>query len=143
MRITIDGQTIRAVNLNDARGRDVIALQAQTGYGLDEIIAFTQDKTKHALLNKMIEFLSEHNRGKFVTWEEVLDRPVAFSEPDPGDQPDTVDGQVAEDPTSASTVSQPGDVDAAVETAPTPRSKRSTAKSPASSTRSTAASSKP
>jgi hypothetical protein len=85
VRITIDGQEIRAVNLHTARGRDLIALQTQTGYGLDEIVAMTNDKSRQTEVNKFIEFLSEHNRGKFVTWDEVLDRPMAYPQPDPGD----------------------------------------------------------
>jgi hypothetical protein len=141
VRITIDGQSIRAVDLQSARGRDVIALQQATGWGLDELVAMSDDKKNHALMNKVLEFLSERNRGKFVTWDEVLDRPLAFVEPDPGDPGvrDQGDGPgEAEDPTSASTASPSVDA-VAVPSAPvvTRASPSSTATSDGSTTRST------
>lgn len=148
MRITIDGQNIRAVNLNTARGRDILALQQQTGYGLDELNAMAQDKTKQVILTKVLEFLSEHNRGRFLTWDEVLDKPMPTIELEPGDMPQR-DGELddageAAGPTPASTASQP--VDAAAVAKPkgkgkTHGSKRSTAKNGGSTSRSTAASS--
>jgi hypothetical protein len=124
VRITIDGQEIRAVNLHTARGRDLIALQTQTGYGLDEIVAMTNDKSRQTEVNKFIEFLSEHNRGKFVTWDEVLDRPMAYPQPDPGDVA-RAEPEVGEDgdgdgevPTPASTGSPTVDAAPAAKSSP-------------------------
>lgn len=116
MRIIIDGQSVRAVNLNDAPGRAVIALQQQSGLGIDDIVAMNGDKTKQTLITKIVEFLSEHNRGRFLTWDEILDRPIPQIQPDPGDagvrDQDDAPGE-AEDPTSASTASPSVDAVAA------------------------------
>lgn len=145
MRISIEGQEVRAVNLQNAPGRAVIALQQATGWGLDELVAMGEEKRNHALMNKVIEFLSEHNRGRFVTWDEVLDRPVAFVLPEPGDAGQRDQGDAsgeAEDPTSASTASPSVDAVDAPQAAGTTRgSKRSTATSGGSTTRSTPGSS--
>jgi len=148
VRITIDGQTFRAVNLHTAPGRALIELQRQTGYGLDEIAAMGEDKTRHAEVNKFIEFLSEHNRGRFVTWDEVLDRPIVVPQADEDElarikadpDDDEVEGEV---PTPASTDSPTVDAEPAADAkAPTRKSSSSGGTSRGSSSRSRAASSK-
>ncbi|MGN7703518.1 hypothetical protein [Cellulosimicrobium sp. 22601] len=142
MRIIIDGQSVRAVNLNDAPGRAVIALQQQSGLGIDDIVAMNGDKTKQTLITKIVEFLSEHNRGRYLTWDEVLDKPIPQIEADPGD-PGVRDAEPtqgeAEDPTSASTASPSVDAAAAPSAPPvvTRASLSSTATSDGSTTRST------
>lgn len=150
MRILIHGETkpIRAVALNDARGRDVAALQHQTGWTLDEIHSKTSDPTAQVEFLKMVEFLSEHNRGRFLSWDEVLDRPLAAMLVDPGDVRDAPAQGEAEDPTSATTVSQSGAAVAARKRKGKGKggkknhgSRPSGAKSPGSTTRSTPASS--
>lgn len=77
MRLMIDGVEVRAVTINTAPGRAVIALQRALGMGLPEIIAQASEPTEQAWANKIMEFLAEHNRGRFVTWDEILDRPIA------------------------------------------------------------------
>ena len=112
MRIRLDdGSAFRAVNLNTARGRDIVALQTETGLGLDELVAMGEDKKNQAYLTKVIEFLSERNRGKFLTFDEVLDRPLAAVIADPGDpgQREQGSAEATADPTSASTASPPVD----------------------------------
>lgn len=112
MRIRLDdGSEFRAVNLNTARGRDIVALQTETGLGLDELVAMGEDKKNQAYLTKVIEFLSERNRGKFLTFDEVLDRPLAAVIADAGDPGQREQGstEATADPTSASTASPPVD----------------------------------
>ena len=135
-----DGTEFRAVNLNTARARDVIALQTETGKGLDELFAMGDDKRHQAYLTKVIEYLSEHNRGVFLTFEELLDRPLPTVIPEPGDHSvrDEPDQSDAEDPTSASTASQPADAAAAPEARQeTPASSPYAAPSDGSTSRST------
>ncbi|GAA4707453.1 hypothetical protein APR04_003804 [Promicromonospora umidemergens] len=153
MRITIEGQTIRAVNLTTAPGRAVMALQQQTGYGLEEIAAMGEDTARQTECNKMIEFLSEHNRGRFVTWDEVLDRPLPAMIPDKDEiaraeaaEAEAEGGADGEGPTPASTDSPSVDADLADEPAPakparTRKSSSSTKTSRGSTSKSRAASS--
>jgi predicted transcriptional regulator len=103
--MVIDGGTaIRAVNLNTAPGRAVIALQRDLGMKLEEIVAKAAEPTEQAWAAKVQEFLSEHNRGQFVTFDQVLDRPLANMLLDADEQrrvdEDGDDGQV---PTPAGT----------------------------------------
>lgn len=124
MHLIVNGEKFRAVNLQTARGRDVMALQSETGYGLDEIVAMANDKTRQTEVNKMLEFLSERNRGNFLTWDEILDRPLVAPQPDPGDLAKAGEAEDGEDadgdegPTPASTDS-PAD-DAAPDDEPKP-----------------------
>lgn len=74
MRIVIDGTEVRAVTLQTARARDIMALQAETGLKLNELAAKAQTEEVWGL--KAMEFLAEHNRGRFVTFDELLDRPL-------------------------------------------------------------------
>ncbi|QIK83112.1 hypothetical protein [Sanguibacter sp. HDW7] len=134
-----DGTEFRAVNLNTARGRDVIALQTETGKGIDEFYAMGEDPKNQAYLTKVVEYLSERNRGMFLTFDEILDRTMPTVIPEPGDP--GVRGEVAQDdeagPTAASTASLPVDADAAHEARPsTPASSPYAAPSDGSTSRS-------
>jgi hypothetical protein len=128
VHLIVNGEKFRAVNLFTARGRDLMALQHETGYGLDEITAMAGDKTRQTEVNKFLEFLSERNRGNFLTWDEILDRPLVAPQPDPDDLAKADDGadDEAEDgdevPTPASTGSPT--VDAVPADAPAPAKAR-------------------
>lgn len=102
------------------------------------------DKSQQAIVSKMIEFLSEHNRGRCVTWDEVLDRPMAALEADPADLKRAgVEDDEDEVPTSAPTASQPDGAadEAAASEGATRASRSSTTRSRGSKTSSTRASS--
>lgn len=146
MRLLIDGQEVRAVTLTSARGRDLVSLQTQTGFGLDELEAMEGDKTKQALLVKCMEFLAEHNRGKFLSWDEIMDRPMAVPLLDEIDKKRA--GIEDEDAPEAGPTPAPTDSPSAGASKPAPKRASGTRKSPSSTgasrgskTRSTPASS--
>lgn len=136
MRMIIDGTEIRAVTLQTARTRDIMALQAETGLKLNELVAKARDDEVWGL--KAMEFLAEHNRGRFVTFDELLDRPlpsIALDEADKVRQAEDPQG-AGQDPTTAGSTASP----AATAPAPAPASTEppsaSTTPSPGSSSRS-------
>lgn len=131
MKIVIDGVQVRAVNLNTAPARAVIALQRELGMGLQQIVDQAAKLSEQAWANKLTEFLSEHNRGRFVTFEELLDRPMAQVILDE-DEKRRAKEATADVPSSASTGSPAVDAPEAPAPEAPPRTRRSAGSTPPS-----------
>lgn len=110
-KIIIDGEELRAVTLNTASARAVIELQRELGLTLQQISTQALDPMEQVWALKVQEFLTEHNRGNPVTFDELLDRPMAVVVPD-ADEIARYRASLGEgegtDPTSAGTVTPAG-----------------------------------
>lgn len=121
---TVDGaeQTrtleLRVVDLNTARNRDIMALQEQSGLRLQRIAELGKSNDIFALM--VVSFLSRHNAGLFVKWDDLLDgSPEDLGEfiKEPGDIAREAEANGEDDPTQAVTASETPAADAAAELA--------------------------
>lgn len=107
MRIIIDGEELEARTLMTASTRAVQALQRQTGLKMAELLAKGQDHEDidHETWSlKVIEFLTEHTRGRCVKWDKLWDRPMPGIFPDADEaRRAKEDGEDDEGPTPART----------------------------------------
>lgn len=89
MRIIINGDDLEGKLLTTASTRAVQALQRATGLKMSELIAKANDTDDldNELWNvKACEFLTEHSRGRCVSWEKIWDRPIPQTFPDEIDE---------------------------------------------------------
>jgi len=106
-KLTVDGVEIVAYTPLTAPSRAIIALQKDLGMKMKDIVDKAQDPEDPAAETwamKVLEFLSEHARGRFVTFDELLDRPVPQFTPDADEVARDAEARGAgEVPTSAGT----------------------------------------
>lgn len=106
MQIIIDGEELEAKNLFTAPTRAVQALQRQTGLKMGELLtkATDEDDIDTELWSlKVLEFLTEHARGRCVKWEKLWDRPLPGIVPDAYELRQAEEAGEAADPTQAQT----------------------------------------
>ncbi|MFD6093649.1 hypothetical protein ACFWGN_16145 [Oerskovia sp. NPDC060338] len=107
MRIIINGEELEGKIINTASTRAVQALQRATGLKMSELIAKANDTDAldSELWNlKACEFLTEHSRGRCVSWDKVWDRPIPQVLPDEIDERRAAEaGETDEGPTRART----------------------------------------
>jgi hypothetical protein len=70
-QLVFENRALRAVNLSTARNRDVMELQNQSGMRLKKIAEMGKTNDIFALL--VASFLSQHNAGIFVAWDDLLE----------------------------------------------------------------------
>lgn len=111
MRVKIDGRELPAKNLDKARVRDIVELQRQTGWKMQELR--TQMDTTDILGYAIVIFLTLRNAGAAPTWDECLDRGMTEIEfiQEPGDE--TPAEEDASEPQLALESSSEGDAEPA------------------------------
>ena len=104
MKITIDGRELLAKTPDNARLRDLIELQRQTGWKMQEIE--TQVGEADIFAVPLTAFLTLANAGFSPKWEDILDRPASDFQvvQEPGD----VREGDAQDPPISPSDSDPG-----------------------------------
>ena len=70
-KLLVNGRELLVKRIDQARNRDLIELQLQSGYTLREI----QEKgaQSDALATVVVSFLAQHNAGFKVSWDDLLD----------------------------------------------------------------------
>ncbi|MEB0200559.1 hypothetical protein QN354_02165 [Cryobacterium sp. 5I3] len=104
-KLKIGGRELRAVNLSTARNRDIMQLQTESGMRMKQIAEIGKTNDTFAML--VVSYLTQHNAGLFVKWDDLLDASLDelgayVKEPgDERDEPEKAEGEEVTDPTQA------------------------------------------
>ena len=140
MKMKIDGHILVAKSPDTARGRDLIELQHQTGWGMEKLREEVQGADFLAVY--LSAFLTLRNAGFTPDWGELLDRPVSDFEPiqeaidEVTAAERAAENAVDADPQPALTASRQGDSAVQPATEPTAPAKTSKRQSPGSKAKS-------